>query len=194
MWRSAACKAARGRQAQARRNNATDETHQASGNRRRRNQGHRRFRTGTARWRAMDGDGMFVVPVNYGYRWHKKQDGAESLSLYLHSAREGRKAEAFFAGGKGGVRVAIELEEDRGNITGTFACAYSRSYRSIMGSGIVFAVDDPSEKEQALRLIMAHAAPICPPLSSCPMRSRASRSFASMSTRSRPRSAHPSNR
>ena len=98
---------------------------------------------------AMDGDGMFVVPVNYGYRWHKERDGAESLSLYLHSAREGRKAEAFFAGGKGGVRVAIELEEDRGNITGTFACAYSRSYRSIMGSGIVFAVDDPSEKEQA---------------------------------------------
>ena len=103
---------------------------------------------------AMDGDGMFVVPVNYGYRWHKEQDGAESLSLYLHSAREGRKAEAFFAGGKGGVRV--------GNITGTFACAYSRSYRSIMGSGIVFAVDDPSEKEQALRLIMAHAAPDMP--------------------------------
>lgn len=144
---------------------------------------------------AMDGDGMFVVPVNYGYRWHKERDGAEGLSLYLHSAREGRKAEAFFAGGKGGVRVAIELEEDRGNITGTFACAYSRSYRSIMGSGIVFAVDDPSEKEQALRLIMAHAAPdMPPPMSSCPMRSRASRSFASMSTRSRPRSAHPSNR
>ena len=20
---------------------------------------------------AMDGDGMFIVPVNYGYRWHK---------------------------------------------------------------------------------------------------------------------------
>lgn len=111
---------------------------------------------------AMDGDGMFVVPVNYGYRWHKERDGAENLSLYLYSSREGRKAEAFFAGGKGGVRVAIELEEDRGNITGTFACAYSRSYRSIMGSGIVFAVDDPSEKEQALRLIMAHAAPDMP--------------------------------
>lgn len=111
---------------------------------------------------AMDGDGMFVVPVNYGYRWHKEQDGTEGLSLYLHSTREGRKAEAFFAGGKDGVRVAIELEEDRGNITGTFACAYSRSYRSIMGSGIVFSVDDPAEKEQALRLIMAHAAPDMP--------------------------------
>lgn len=143
---------------------------------------------------AMDGDGMFVVPVNYGYRWHKERDGAEGLSFYLHSAREGRKAEAFFAGGKGGVRVAIELEEDRGNITGTFACAYSRSYRSIMGSGIVFAVDDPSEKEQPLASSWRTRRPICPPLSSCPMRSRASRSFASMSTRFRPRSAHPSNR
>ena len=111
---------------------------------------------------AMDGDGMFVVPVNYGYQWHKEPGEAESLSLYLHSAREGRKAEAFLAGGTGSVRVAIELEEDRGNITGTFACAYSRSYRSIMGSGIVFSVDDPAEKEQALRLIMAHAAPDTP--------------------------------
>lgn len=111
---------------------------------------------------AVDSDGMFIVPVNYGYRWHKEPDGTESLSLYLHSAREGRKAEAFFAGDGGGVRVAIELEEDRGNITGAFACAYSRSYRSIMGSGTVFSVEDPAEKEHALRLIMAHAAPDMP--------------------------------
>lgn len=111
---------------------------------------------------AMDSDGMFIVPVNYGYRWHKEPDGTESLSLYLHSAREGRKAEAFFADGGDGVRVAIELEEDRGNITGTFACAYSRSYRSIMGSGTVFPVEDPAEKERALHLIMEHAAPDMP--------------------------------
>ncbi len=111
---------------------------------------------------AMDDDGMFIVPVSYGYEWSRDEGGAERLSLYLHSAQEGRKAEAFCADGTDGVRVAIELEEDRGNITGTFACAYSRSYRSVMGSGIVRAIEDPTEKERALRLIMNHAAPDMP--------------------------------
>lgn len=106
-----------------------------------------------------DDEGMFIVPMNYGYEWILESNGMERLSLYLHSAPGGRKAEAFRAGGATGVRVAIELEEDRGNITGSYACAYSRSYRSIMGSGIVRAVEDRSEKERALRLIMAHAAP-----------------------------------
>ena len=107
---------------------------------------------------AQDSEGMFIVPMNYGYEWSHEANGTERLSFYLHSARKGRKAEAFRAG----VRVAIELEEDRGNITGSYACAYSRSYRSIMGSGIVRAVEDRSEKEHALRLIMAHAAPNVP--------------------------------
>lgn len=111
---------------------------------------------------AMDDDGMFIVPVSYGYEWSRDKGGAQRLSLYLHSAQEGRKAEAFCAGGTDGVRVAIELEEDRGNITGTFACAYSCSYRSIMGSGIVRAIKDPTEKERALHLIMEHAAPDMP--------------------------------
>ena len=60
---------------------------------------------------AMDGDGMFVVPVNYGYEFCSESEGEKtvstvggfpgSLRLYIHSAGEGRKAEAF-AGGAGG--------------------------------------------------------------------------------------------
>ena len=37
---------------------------------------------------------MFIVPVNYGYDLTEGQ-----LTLYLHSAREGRKAAAFRRGG-----------------------------------------------------------------------------------------------
>ena len=38
---------------------------------------------------AMDEEGMFVVPVNYGFEWE------DELLLYFHSAKEGRKADAF---------------------------------------------------------------------------------------------------
>ena len=39
----------------------------------------------------MDAEGMFIVPVNFGYEFCQKE---RSLKLYIHSAKEGRKAEA----------------------------------------------------------------------------------------------------
>lgn len=108
---------------------------------------------------ATDAEGMFIVPMNYGCAWDK---GTELPSFYLHSAREGRKAEAFCAGGDAGVKVAFELDEDRGNISGTYACAWSRSYRSIMGEGLIRPIEDDAERLKALELLMAHAAPDAP--------------------------------
>ncbi len=114
---------------------------------------------------AIDAEGMFIVPMNYGYVW---DDGADTPTFYLHSAREGRKAEAFCAGGATGVKVALELEEDRGNISGSYACAYSRSFRSIMGEGLVFPVEDAAERVRALEILMAHTAPEAPAPSFAP--------------------------
>lgn len=108
---------------------------------------------------AADSEGMFIVPMNYGYEWRQGPDGDERLVLYLHSAPEGRKADAFSAHGSEGTMVAIELEEDRGNITGSYSCAFSRSYRSIMGTGTVSPVTDAAEKLHGLQLLMQHAAP-----------------------------------
>ena len=53
---------------------------------------------------AQDGEGMFVVPMNYGF--HLEGD---RLTLYIHSAQEGRKVAAFRAGGT----VAFEMDGDR---------------------------------------------------------------------------------
>lgn len=103
---------------------------------------------------AQDAEGIFVVPVNFGYRW----DGALPR-LYLHSAREGRKADALRACEAAGLAVAVELECDRGTIEGNYSCAFSRSYASIMGSGTAHEVTDEDEREDALRLIMEHCAP-----------------------------------
>ena len=117
---------------------------------------------------ALDNEGMFIVPVNYGYMWHGRGSGTSSstsspvVSFYVHSAREGRKASCWGANGTAGIPVAIELDRDGGNITGSYACAYSRAYASIMGTGLVSPVEDGAERTRALQLIMEHAAPGAP--------------------------------
>ena len=114
---------------------------------------------------SMDNEGMFIVPVNYGIVWHgldKADDGLPIVSFYIHSAREGRKAECWSANGATGTSVAVELDRDEGNITGSYACAYSRAYASIMGSGRVAEVTDEDERARDLALLMEHAAPGAP--------------------------------
>ena len=107
----------------------------------------------TVRVGAVDEDGVFVVPLSFGYEWVGGR-----LVLYLHSASEGRKAEAFSRG----PRVAIEMDVELGVITGDYACAYSFSYQSIMGSGLISPVANVDEKRRALELIMRHMAPDAP--------------------------------
>ena len=80
---------------------------------------------------AMDEEGMFIVPMNYGYDV-REEDGTLHVCLYLHGAKEGRKAAAF---------------------------AYSYAYRSIMGNGTITEVTDPEVKKKGLEKIMAHIAP-----------------------------------
>ena len=118
----------------------------------------------------VDNEGVFVVPMSFGYDWEEvaSTPGADApagdssshprLTLWLHSAREGRKAAAFDAGG----RVAIEMDIQDGVISGDFACAYSYAYRSIMGSGRITREDDPARMRHALARIMAHLAPDAP--------------------------------
>ena len=96
---------------------------------------------------AQDGAGLFVVPMNYGY----SLEGG-NLTLYLHSAQEGRKVAAFRAGGN----VAFEMDGRHALRTADAACAHSYSYRSIMGSGTIRELTDPQEKRAALERIMEH--------------------------------------
>lgn len=101
-----------------------------------------------------DRDGMFIVPVNYGY--DIETDGTDlKLTLYVHGAREGRKAEAFAADPS----VAIEMDCMDGIITGDYTCSYSCAYRSIMGNGTIRELTGKPEKIHALTRIMEHMAP-----------------------------------
>ena len=91
----------------------------------------------TVRIGTQDAEGMFIVPVNYGYDLTEGQ-----LTLYLHSAQEGRKAAAFRRGGA----VAFEMDCGHQLMTAEQACSYSCAYRSIMGSGTIRELTEPQEK------------------------------------------------
>lgn len=98
-----------------------------------------------------DAEGLFVVPVNYGYEYDEKG----GLKLYFHSAKEGRKAEAFDLE----PAVAFEMDCKTQLIQGDYACSYSMAYRSIMGNGKIYKVEEREEKIRALKLLMKHLAP-----------------------------------
>lgn len=127
---------------------------------------------------ASDEHGPFVVPMSFGYEWssvdfatlrdrelHREPtspiareaevDHPVPLRLYLHSATQGRKVACFDSS----PRVAIEMDLELGVIEGPYACSFSYSYRSVMGSGIIRPLDDPAQKLRALELIMQHMAP-----------------------------------
>ena len=92
-------------------------------------------------------DGVpYVVPMQYGYVF---TDGA--LTLYLHSAQEGRKIGCI----KKNPNVFIELETDIALISGgDIPCKYSSAYASVMGDGTAEIVEDAKEKVFGLELIM----------------------------------------
>lgn len=94
-----------------------------------------------------DEDGLYIVPVNFGYCL----EGGK-LSLFLHSAKEGRKVSAFAKGGQ----VAFEMDCDHRFIQGETACASGFAYASIIGQGKISLVEDLEEKKRALSLLMQH--------------------------------------
>lgn len=116
----------------------------------------------TVRIGAVDKEGMFIVPMSFGYDWELDEDGAPQLTLWLHSAGEGRKVAAFSAGGDEGAPVALEMDCEDGVISGPYACHYSFAYRSIMGSGRIHPVTSGEDKVYALTCIMDHLAPGAP--------------------------------
>lgn len=106
-----------------------------------------------------DDEGMAIVPMSFGYEWTGDDAEAKRLVLWLHSAGEGRKADAFSRNGEAGVPVAIEMDIEDGLITGDYSCAYSYAYRSIMGAGTIRPAVTVDEKRHGLDRIMEHLAP-----------------------------------
>lgn len=97
---------------------------------------------------AQDAEGLFVFPVNFGYQLE-----GDKLTLYFHSALEGRKAQAF----ANGCDTAFEMDCGHKLRTADTACKHSFTYRSVMGTGTVTPLSGLEEKRAGLLAVMVHA-------------------------------------
>ena len=94
----------------------------------------------------IDGAQPYVVPLHYGYTL---ENGG--LTLYLHSAKEGRKLDVL----QKNARVAFVLETDVSLVSGgDLPCKYGAAYASVMGEGRATILTDPVEKTDALTMLM----------------------------------------
>lgn len=88
----------------------------------------------------------YVVPMNYGFLLE-----GQTLTFYLHSARQGRKVELF----KENPKVCVEIEKAERMIgEGDIACRYGYLYESLIGVGTVREVTDEKEKQFGLARLM----------------------------------------
>ncbi len=89
----------------------------------------------------------YLVPLNFGYQF---QDGV--LTLYFHSAKDGRKIDIL----KKHPRVCFELMQEGKLIYAENPCNFGYEYSSVIGFGDVEFVEEPAEKCEALTLLMRH--------------------------------------
>ena len=94
-----------------------------------------------------DTQGLYLVPLSFGF-----DAEGETLTLYVHSAREGRKVRCMTPG----CAVAFEADCSFSLLPGDKACRWSCTYRSVTGTGHAAPVTDPAEKRRALEAILAH--------------------------------------
>jgi nitroimidazol reductase NimA-like FMN-containing flavoprotein (pyridoxamine 5'-phosphate oxidase superfamily) len=94
-----------------------------------------------------DGEEPYIVPLNFGYEYTEG-----TLSLYFHSAREGRKIDIL----RKNRRACFEMDGEHRLIEGDAACGYGFSYESVTGFGLVEFIEDREEKVRALNLLMRH--------------------------------------
>jgi len=93
-----------------------------------------------------DNNMPYIVPVCFGY-----QDGC----IYLHSSPQGRKIEII----QRNQNVCFEIDIDVEIVPAYEACDWSVQYRSVIGFGRAFLVENAEERIRALNVIMEHYSP-----------------------------------
>ena len=89
----------------------------------------------------VDGDEPYVVPVCFGY---------ENNAFYFHCAPEGRKLELI----KRNNKVCVEIDADVEITTAEKPCGWSTRYRSVIGVGRAYILEDEAEKTHGLTVLM----------------------------------------
>ena len=83
----------------------------------------------------------YIVPLCFGY--------ADDV-LYFHSAMEGKKLNIL----KQNNRICFEFDIDTEIKIGKIACQWGMKFRSVIGFGRAYFIEDPESKRSALDTIM----------------------------------------
>ncbi len=94
-----------------------------------------------------DNGKVYIVPLNFGYLKNEN-----NYIFYFHGAIEGRKINLI----KTAPNVGFEMDTNHKLQEAESACAYSASFESIIGNGVVHLVTEVEEKNLGLSLIMEH--------------------------------------
>ncbi len=94
-----------------------------------------------------DGGVPYVVPLNFGFTL---EHGV--LTLYFHSAKQGRKLELLAANPCVGFAVSREM----GGMRADAPCRSGSYFESVLGSGTAEILTDADEKCAALTRLMQH--------------------------------------
>ena len=92
-------------------------------------------------------DEPYIVPLNYGYDFTDNK-----LTLFFHSAVEGKKIEIINKNNN----ACFEIDCENKLIEGEKACNYSCAFKSIIGFGKIFIIENMDEKIKGLNSIMQH--------------------------------------
>jgi uncharacterized protein len=90
-----------------------------------------------------DGNQPYVVPLSFGYH---------EMALYFHTGKKGRKMEIL----KKNNRVCFEMETDLEILPADNPCKWNMGYKSVVGYGRAVILEDPTEKQKALDVIVKH--------------------------------------
>ena len=93
-----------------------------------------------------DDNQPYIVPLNFGY---------ENKILYFHSAKEGKKIEWL----KKNNKVCFEVDIDHIIHNTNIPCGWYSTYRSVIGHGNAFIVEDINEKRKALDILVKQYSP-----------------------------------
>jgi len=86
-------------------------------------------------------DYPYIIPVNFVVR---------DNDLYFHSSTEGKKIDLL----RHDNRVGFEIDSDVEIVKGDRACSWGARYRSVIGWGRAFFLEEENEKKQALDYLM----------------------------------------
>lgn len=89
----------------------------------------------------------YIVPLNYGYLFDNN-----ILTLYFHSAGEGKKVEII----KKNNRACFEIDSGGELEIGENPCRYSYKFESVIGFGKITLLNSINEKINGLNKLMEH--------------------------------------